>query len=449
MKMVFKMPNPKNETRSCKMMKRLLPVAAAVVIGLSPSFAAAASKGKVYSNRAKAYRAYKANERKADVIDAIITNGKVNAHGKGVNMAFGRVNMKFEGAVAFNYAGKNGYPQYVTEPNLAQPSGNLLSASFMLPLEFRINRDVSANVTLSAGNDLRTTYFADIGINGGGINAVAHGGWSQALTVPLTWTPRVEDAYMTYRMGNFAIFGGWMTSGLTPIDISPANPVAQFHDLMEYTGVNLGAMFSNSGFYATAALVDPGVSNGRTSRRTDTATDLKMDNYSVSLGYAGKSGNTRYVFGAKYLNQIQDLTYLDGISGSVVNATVGSKPHGYGFNAGAGFGKFGVAANYVVLENSGNFAQRFVNNDAKLLDLDLSYQINRGSKASVFYNDNSKGNAFGLARKQYGLKGSYQLAHNTDLTAALWKEKRNNSAANTTRSSTRFNLTAAYYLGGK
>lgn len=439
------------------MIKRLVPVAAAVVLGLSPNFASAAGHynkgGKVYSSN-QATNSNVMSTYASNALDFAVNNVDL-AHGKGVSLAGGRINLGFEGAVQYDYVSANGLPEYITSRTVnLSDSGTRLTSAMMLPLSFQINRNLQFKSVLGAGNSKRAAHFGGdrtFKANSSETHASAgHGTGDDDFTL------HVDSAYAVYKMGSFAVFGGLMLEGLSAIDLSPSMMMApKFHDYLEYRTTNVGVAYTMSNVYLSAAFVDPG-NNASVGSRLSGVAGEKINNYNLRAGYHGMSGATKYNLDFTYLKDANDLTFINAIRD--LNAdqdATGSQSSAYGITAGASFNNFDVSMILSKLKKNTGLTAGAAQTDmdtsnANLWDLNVGYKVNSNARVSAFYDNNRKGHATGLPRRQYGVEGMYRVANNTDLGAALWREKKNGSTGGATvtmRNATHFAVNLSYFLG--
>lgn len=438
------------------MIKRLVPVAAAVVLGLSPNFASAAGHynkgGKVYSSN-QATNSNVMSTYASNALDFAVNNVDL-AHGKGVSLAGGRINLGFEGAVQYDYVSANGFPEYITSRTVnLSDSGTRLTSAMMMPLSFQINRNLQFKSVLGAGNSKRLEHASDRTFKG-------HSSTSHDLAGGGVGTNgfdlHVDSAYAVYKMGSFAVFGGLMLEGLSAIDLSPSMMMApKFHDYLEYRTTNLGVAYTMSNVYLSAAFVDPGNTATASSRLSGVAGE-KIRNYNLRAGYHGMSGATKYNLDLTYLKDANDLTFINAIRDLAANEdATGSQSSAYGITAGASFNNFDVSVILSKLKKNAGLTTGAAQTDmdtsnANLWDLNVGYKVNSNARVSAFYDNNRKGHATGLPRRQYGVEGMYRVANNTDLGAALWREKKNGSAGGATvtmRNATHFAVNLSYFLG--
>lgn len=443
--MVFKYADPQKR-EEFRMMKRLLPVAAAVVIGLTPSLAANAGMkgGKVVHHAAHA-----AND--SNVTKAMHCHSANFGSGKGVSLADGKWNMAVSGGVGYLYESDLIAIHYANSGLVDQSSANASSsasrliAGVVLDNHFRLADDFTARATFTAGPTLRSKFAEEINVATSGatshFDVTDHTGSEFGL--------RLENAYMTYDFGSgFGLRAGLVQDGvLGTADLSPTRGVAHLDDLFEFGGLQAGVFyhgdFDGHQIDASFAIVDPGYDANSidNSRGEENEFDAKISNWAGHVQYSGKFGDDLTAkVGFNYLDSQMDLTQLNAMNGQEIVIThADDSDNVWAIYGGVDWKNFGFDAFYLQLGNnaaansstSNGGDKDWTTNDVDMFGLNLNYKMDEKTSFHAHFGDTGNMLA-GLPDKMSGLSASYMFAK--DVTAKLeWDHGSAAPAANSSK----------------
>ena len=402
------------------MMKRLLPVAAAVVIGLSPSFASA--QGKVGGAVNKGTVTHSAVEHAMhDLYGADFGTGKA------FSLATGRLSMAWGAAASWVYQDKNGEPRYIstglgTTANGSKRSGNELFAGADLDLHFKATSDVDVRMTLSAGPTLRGQYFqADTNVEPSG----GYAGYEVADTGHKTGF-RTENLYMTYQynpsMG--AVFG-WHTSAMTTGAHLGANQLlANWDDLLEYTGVEAGVRYQGNGFTAGLSLLDPGhtdTAGGINSRLQHSARAANPNNWIGDVGYDGKGGNFSYGVHIKRMKYAEDLTMYQALGATVTAPARAASTDDHNvtsYELSVGNNNFDAGFTRVDFKGDSRVAKNAVTGKKKWDLWHVGYKSGK-MNGNAFYHKAGSTRFAAFGKDEFGVEGGYALSNKMAVNAIV------------------------------
>jgi hypothetical protein len=401
------------------MMKRLLPVAAAVVLGLSPSFASA--QGKVSGAVKKGTVTHSAVEHAMhDLYGADFGTGNA------FSLATGRLSMAWGAAASWVHQTKNDNPYYINTniagENQGDAAGNRFNLGADLDMHFKATSNVDVRMTLSAGPTMRGNYFADddtIEPSGGyanfGADELEKAGF------------KVENLYMTYQYNPaMGALLGWHTSGMTTATHLGANHLLPtWSDLLEYTGIEAGVRYQGNGITAGLSLLDPGTVaatlSGINSRAQHSSSQANPNNWIGDIGYDGKGGNFSYGVHIKRMKYAEDLTLYQAMGGTgtvpVRGVSTGAH-HVTSYELSGGTNNFDAGFTRVEFEGDTRVSNAATGARKKWDLWHVGYKAAKTS-GNVFYNKAHDDRFGGLGKDEYGVQGSYAMSAKMSVNATL------------------------------